>query len=322
MHKPTGVRGWILAGMGLIMLLGGIGAAFLGPLEIYPFYLFSEGGRFYYDGFGFGSFMFGNIAAQVLGYYILAAVLIPLGFGHLRLRRWSRTLMVAIVWCWLVAGAPLAVVFLFTLFSVKQLSLVAGWAVVAAVGLSYAVVPWLLLRFYNGPKVRRVFAEADRSTYWTERLPMPVLVLVLLMALYAVILHVPILFNGLFPVFGSWLSGLQGIIALDISILSMVALAWGTTGRRMWAWWADLIFFALLTASSVVTLVRSTYAEILTLMQFPPFEMDMLQGMPLRGFHFAIFVGIPLVITLGVIISARSHFRIEASAPEQAAEAT
>ena len=67
MHRAGGARGWALFGMGLIMLLVGIGVALLGPLEIYPFYLFSEGGRFYYDGFGFGSFMFGNIAAQVLG---------------------------------------------------------------------------------------------------------------------------------------------------------------------------------------------------------------------------------------------------------------
>jgi hypothetical protein len=33
--------------IGVILLLGGIAIGFLGPLEMYCFYLFSEGGRVY-----------------------------------------------------------------------------------------------------------------------------------------------------------------------------------------------------------------------------------------------------------------------------------
>jgi hypothetical protein len=62
---------------------------FFGPLEMYCFYLFSEGGHFYYEGFGFGSFMFGNIASQIIGYCLIAAVCVPLGYGHLATRRCS-----------------------------------------------------------------------------------------------------------------------------------------------------------------------------------------------------------------------------------------
>jgi len=73
--------------LGLLLLLAGLACAFLGPVETYVFYLFSEGGRFYFEGFGFGSFMFGNIAVQVAGYYLAAAVLEHLGYEHLRIRR-------------------------------------------------------------------------------------------------------------------------------------------------------------------------------------------------------------------------------------------
>jgi hypothetical protein len=44
----------ILIAIGVLSLLAGIGIAFLGPVEVYCFYLFSEGGRFHYEGFGFG----------------------------------------------------------------------------------------------------------------------------------------------------------------------------------------------------------------------------------------------------------------------------
>ena len=53
-------RKTVIVLIGVFFLSVGILAAFLGPLEIYVFYWFSEGGRFYYPGFGFGSFMFGT----------------------------------------------------------------------------------------------------------------------------------------------------------------------------------------------------------------------------------------------------------------------
>ena len=84
--QTTGSPPWYriaITAIGVLCLLGGIAVGALGPVEMYCFYLFSEGGRFHYEGFGFGSFMFGNIAGQIIGYYMIAAVLIPLGYGHL-----------------------------------------------------------------------------------------------------------------------------------------------------------------------------------------------------------------------------------------------
>jgi multisubunit Na+/H+ antiporter MnhB subunit len=113
----------ILAVIGCLLLLIGIAAALLGPAEMYCFYLFSEGSRFHYEGFGFGSFMFGNIASQIVGYYLIAIVLIPLGYGHLKVRRWARTLALTLVGFWLVVGVPLIVVFAFVAVTSKDLSL-------------------------------------------------------------------------------------------------------------------------------------------------------------------------------------------------------
>ena len=78
--------------IGGLLLVGGIAVGFFGPAEMYCFYLFSEGGRFAYEGFGFGSFMFGNIAAQIIGYYLIGIVGVCLGYGHLAMRRWGRAL--------------------------------------------------------------------------------------------------------------------------------------------------------------------------------------------------------------------------------------
>ncbi|MFZ5918441.1 MAG: hypothetical protein ACOYZ7_16005 [Chloroflexota bacterium] len=303
--------GPILIAIGILLLLVGIAAALLGPVEMYCFYLFSEGGRFHYEGFGFGSFMFGNIACQILGYYVIAWLCIPLGYGHLHMRRWARTLAVTLLWFWLVVGMPLVIVFFFILVASKDLSPVAVLIAAILLALSYLVAPGLLIRFYRSPKVRLTFETKDPNSYGIERLPMPTLVLCVLYLFYAIVLHVPIFFKGLFPFFGIFLFDLQGILLIDVSIALLIGLAWGTLKRRAWAWWGAVIYFGLMACSAMLTFLKSSYLDILSGMRFPPTEMEALDGVPLQGFHLAVFFGIPLLITWGLIVLSKRYFQTE-----------
>jgi len=305
----------LIVGIGVLLLLIGIPTGFLGPIEMYCFYLFSAGGRFHYEGFGFGSFMFGNIAAQVIGYYLIAAVLIPLGYGHLKTRRWARTLALALLWAWLVVGAPLTIVVLFLLLASKDLSLLAAILAMLGLALGYLVIPGVLIRFYQSRNVRLTFEARDPNSYWTESLPMPILVLGSLELFYAVVLHIPILFNGIFPLFGRFSSGLQGIYLLALSIACLICLAWGTLGQRTWAWWGSLFYFGLAACSFILTLVPSRYADILASLNFPSREMEFLGKLPFQGFHFAALIGVPLLLTLGLICLSKRHFWPSARRP-------
>jgi multisubunit Na+/H+ antiporter MnhE subunit len=303
-----GDQSLVVIGIGTLLLLVGIAAAFLGPVEMYCFYLFSEGGRFHYEGFRFGSFMFGNIAGQIIGYYVIALLCIPLGYGHLKVRRWARTLSLTLLWFWLVVGAPLAVVFFFVLITAKDLSQTAALVAAILLALSYLVVPGLLIRFYRSRNARLTFESKDPGSNWTEKVPIPILVLCSLYLFYSIALHVPIFFNGVFPLFGTFLSGLQGILLLDVSIVYLVFMAWSTFRLRTWAWWGSLIYFGVMTLSSITTLLKSSYAEILAVLNFPPSEIEFLDGVPIQGYHLAVFVGIPLLLTLGAIVLSRRYF--------------
>jgi hypothetical protein len=313
MHIDYKDRSPILAVIGVLLLLGGIAVGFLGPLEMHCFYLFSEGGRFHYEGFGFGSFMFGNIACQIVGYYLIAALFIPLGYGHLKVRRWARTFSLTLLWFWLVVGVPLILVFFFILAGSKELSLVAALITVVFLGLSYLVFPGLLIRFYRSRNVKLTFEIKDAKSYWIEDLPIPILVLCSLYLLYIVVLHMLILFNGMFPVFGVFLFGFQGILLLDISIACLVCLVWGTLRLRMWAWWGSVVYSSLITFSTILTLFKSSYSTILSGLEFPPREIEFLGGLPVQGYHFAVLVGIPLLITLGLVIHSKRYFKAEYS---------
>jgi hypothetical protein len=303
-----GDRSLVLVGIGLLMLLVGIVAAFMGPIEMYCFYLFSEGGRLHYEGFGFGSFMFGNIACQIIGYYGVAVVLIPLGYGHVRMRRWARTVSLTLLWLWLVVGLPLATVFLLVLITAKELSLVAVLIAIVLLGLSYFVIPGLFIRFYQGQNVRATFEARDSRSYWIEEFPLPILVLSSLFLFYVVVLHVPIFFNGIFPFFGILLFGLEGFFLIDVSIMLLALLIWGAVRSKVWAWWGSVAYFGLMISSLLLTFLRSSLSDILAGMKFAPTEMEALQGVPLQGPHLAVFFGLPLVVTLGLILFARRCF--------------
>jgi hypothetical protein len=303
------VRILVLRLCGTVLLLVGLLAAFLGPVEMFCFYLFSEGGAFHYEGFRFGSFVFGNIAAQIMGYYFIAAFLIPIGYGTIRLRNWARHLTLAAFRFWVVAGLPLIVAFFFVLVSSKELALpavvLAGILLVA----SYLVLPGLAIRFYNHPDTRLAFGTQGASRTWLEAIPVPVLGLSTVFLFFIVVLHVHIFFNGMFPLFGTWMSGLEGIVLIDISIMLLLVTLWGTVRVRRWAWWGALVYFCLMTVSYLLTLVVSSWEEILLALNPPAFEVEILQGIPLQGYHFAILAGIPFLLTIGLIVRSRPHFR-------------
>jgi len=63
-HKD---RSWILRAIGLLLVGAGAFTAGLAPLELFIFHWFTPGGRFHYAGFGFGSFMFANMASDCGG---------------------------------------------------------------------------------------------------------------------------------------------------------------------------------------------------------------------------------------------------------------
>jgi len=307
-HLDYTDRSRLLTIIGILLLLGGVAVGLLGPLEMYCFYLFSEGGRFHYEGFGFGSFMFGNIASQIIGYYMIAIMFITLGYGHLKLRRWARVLSLTLLWSWLVVGAPLIFVVFFILAGSKDLSITVALISLVFLGLSYLLFPGLLIRFYQSRNVRRTLETKDAKTYWIEDLPTPILVLSALYLFYLIMLHILILFNGMFPVFGVFRYGLQGIILLDVSIACLVCITWGTLRRRLWAWWASVILLGLFMFSTVLTFFRSSYSAILLGLAFPPREMEFLGGLPIQGYHFSILVGIPLFTTWVIAILSKRHF--------------
>lgn len=308
MKRPHRDRSLHLMLIGMPALLLGFVAVVYAPLEVYPLYMFSEGGRFHYPGFGFGSFMFGNIAVQIVGYYLVALIFIPLGYGHLRRRRWVRSYALALLWFWLIVGAPLAVLFLFMLLSVKELSPLLAWLIILLTLFSYLGLPFVLIRFYRSDNVRLTLEQSDARSIWIDQTPVPRLVLMLLFGFYFVFVHFPLMFRGIFPFWGRFLLNLEGMFLIDISLWILGILWFGIVKRKLWAWWGSIAYFLLLFVNSMITFLKVPYSQILSLLSFPDYEMKILQGIPLNRYHLMAAFGLPMMLTIIAIAISRKHF--------------
>ncbi len=296
--------------LGIALLIIGVISALIGPLETSVFKQFQEGGPFHYEGFGFGSLMFANITIQIAGYYVIAALCLSLGYGHLKLRWWVRPSMTTLLIDWLIVGLPLSLMALMIFFTSKRPSVASLPFIALGFLLLYPALPIALLHFYRGRTAKRIFGETDVPSNWLSDTPQSVRVAASLLVLLALILHFPLLLGGLFPLFGHVVNGFQGVLLIDLSIFATAILAWGLSQRYRWAWWIAIVFLVFLAGSSVITFLVNSPHKIMTLMPLAPLELEALSGIPLEGYHLALLVGIIPTATLVAVVLSRPGFDI------------
>jgi hypothetical protein len=297
--------------IGLLLILLGVAAAAIAPLEIYTFYLFSEGGKFHYEGFGFGSFMFGNITIQVIGYYAIAFLCILLGYGHLRLQQWSRKVTLTLLWDWMIFGFPLSIIFFLMLVTSKDPDPNALPFLLIGFFLMYPIMPILFIKFYRHRNIQYSFQEQSPGWEWIDQLSEPTLILTSLVISIILALQVPLLFNGIFPLFGRFAFELEGFLLLDLSILFLGCMLWGIVRLKKWAWWGNLIYLLLMLISATTTFLSVDPTSILEDLKLPAFEMEIFKNVPLQGYHFALMLGLPLLITLIFQIASRKDYSMD-----------
>ncbi len=300
--------------LGSIILLIGLCSAFIAPLEIRSYYLFSKGGKFYFEGFGIGSLMFANITIQVIAYYLIAVLFIILGYGHLKLREWVRSWSIAVLWAWIVIGAPLALV-LIVMFSVKSPSTV---LMVFAILLVYPVIPLLLIWFYQTKNVLLTFNKIKNNLNLNHnnivnKIPVIVKTISVLFIFFIIVFHIHFLFNGFFPLFGKLLSGLNGFILIDIFILLLGFLIWGLLRLKSWSWYGSIIYLVFLILSTGITLYKQNIQSLLSVMAFAQKEMEIINNITLKNFQISTILGlsviVPLIITMVLLIINKRYFK-------------
>ena len=261
-----------------------------------------------------GSLMFAIITIQVIAYYLIAVLFIILGSGHLKLREWARSWSIAVLWAWLVIGAPILLALIF-MFSVKSTS--AAFMVIGIL-LVYPVIPLLMIWFYRTKNVLLTFNKIKNNlnpnyNNVVNEIPIIIKTILVLFILFIIVFHIHFLLNGFFPLFGKLLSGLNGFILIDIFIFLLGILIWGLLRLKSWSWYGSIVYLIFLILSTAITLYKQNIQSLLSVMAFAPKEMEIINNITLKDWQISIILGMsiimPLIITTVLLAISKRYFK-------------
>ena len=275
----------------------------------------------------------GSYVASICTYAFIAATLVTLGVGSIQARRWARALNLILSWAGLIFGvlATIAMaVFLprnfMTAFQQAQsntpnappMSTAVMAVVLTFVIVFFAIllvaVPLAFLLFFGRKDVEETCRGRDPVERWTDRCPLPVLAVSLLLAFggtYAVLMAIT---TPMLPVFGKYVTGLPASAGLFVLGAVDGFLAYGLYRLRLAAWWATISLATLRLISAAVTYRRDDLLQAYSRMGWSSDTLEQIRSNP--GFRAGLGMlwwGLILtVIFLGYLLWIKRYFKAAA----------
>ena len=269
----------------------------------------------------------GELFFLIVLYGGMATALVWVGIGSIMLRRWARALLLIGSASGLAIGAGAMVVLAFVLPQIsaliqaaqpagrpplpeaaKVITLIAMGGTLFAI---YVVLPGVWLLFYRSPHVKATCEAHDPVPRWTDACPLPVLTVSLWLALgVPMMLLMPVIYHGVLPFFGVFLSGGAGTVAYLV-----LATVWAWSARALYrldvrGWWVLVIAVCLLSLSHVLTYAQRDLMEVYALMGLPEQQLEQFKKLnfPSRDLMLwgSVFFLAPF---LGYLIYLKKFFR-------------
>jgi hypothetical protein len=262
---------------------------------------------------------FRMIVPGVVTYLMLAATFISIGIGSIKARRWSRALSLILGWAWLIVGIFAIAVSSFVLFQAlaatsqaqgtPQAAIMITMVVVAAIfSVMFIILPGGLVLFYGRKDVKWTCETRDPIERWTDRAPLPVLALALMLGFGAVsMLLMPVANNGVLPMFGKLISGIPG------TLLTLVfAGVWAWCGWTIYklnpiGWWIILIAVLVFGSSAFITFRTIDIGELYRTMGYPTEQIEQMEKFSFGGNFISAIMAAGMVPFIGFLLWVKTY---------------
>jgi len=256
----------------------------------------------------------------VLFYLALAVWFIWMGIGSVMIRRWARAIILVSSWLWLICGMLGFVLVLTVLPSMyakmgesggmpKGAAAVMKYVMTAFLAVIYVVMPGIFVLFYSGKDVKATCEYRDPKERWTDRCPLPVLVVSFMSAVWAVSILPMGIYRWAIPFFGSIVSGTAGAIIILVLTLVLAYIAWGAYKLDIKAWWCALLVHIGWSLSSIITFSTVKMEQFYEKMAFSGQQRDIIkQFSTLWEPRMSLFLGFWAVVVLAYLIYVRRYF--------------
>jgi hypothetical protein len=266
--------------------------------------------------------------------YALAAIgLLTLGIGSIRARRWAWTLTLTLSWIWLVLGTigtvmatamlPKAFLAAFKTASAAHsdappmptgVMAVVLTVIIAVCAFFMVVLPIIFVVFYRGRNVEQTVKHRDPAERWTDRCPVPVLVLSVLFFAGGVYYLLMSFTTPVFPLFGRYLTGLPGGICLLLLAAFDGLAAYSLFRLRTTWWWITLAAFAVRWASVIVTFRYGDLVKAYAKIGWSQQQLQMLSANPMLNSRMTAYGSAASgLLALGYMIWVKRYFARKAA---------
>jgi hypothetical protein len=267
-----------------------------------------------------------QLTPAIVSYLVVSAVLIIVGIGSCKARRWARALSLVLAWSWLAIGVLSIVMMAFFMpgilkgsqppgQQVPEAALLIGMIVgMVFMGILFIAVPSVLVIFYRSPHVKATCEARNPSPSWTDACPLPVLGMSLWLGFGAIgALAMPVSMHGILPAFGKVLSGFAGSLGCVMLALLWGYCAWAVYRLRSAGWWIVLTSLCIISVSAWMTFSRIGLAELYRAMGYSERQIDMVKQFSfLQGNRMAYWSVAWMVPIVGFLFFVKRYFRPQA----------
>lgn len=275
------------------------------------------------------SVMPAGVYVMSIGTYVLAAgILIALGVGSIRKKRWGRNLTLVVSWLWLIYGSislimitialPAGFAAGFHAAAAKNPNappLPAGIAaviltmIVAFFAVLFVVVPIIFVLFYRRNDVEATCNRLDPKPSWTEQVPLPVLAASLICAVGALYYFQISVTIPVFPFFGKYLTGVAAsATCMGLAVLEAF-LSVALFRKQIAAWWIAVSVSVFRLVALALTVPKANLLEVYSKMGYSSAQIQMIQSSGLYRSGGLLWAGVLfLTLFLGYLLYIKRYF--------------
>ena len=192
------------------------------------------------------------VSSAIVVYSVATCWFVTMGVGSIRARRWARALSLAGSWIWALIGLFAVILMTFFMPSLVQNGGSKGLALIATL---FIAAPVAFILFYRSRSVGATCDERDPHVRWTDRVPVSVLGVAMLLAFCALSLLVGAS-HGSLSIFGTTLTGAPAMLAMLAFAGLFGFLAVQLLRLRESAWWTVTLLHVISALAAAVALLR------------------------------------------------------------------
>jgi hypothetical protein len=278
-----------------------------------------------------GTMPFARVISGAIFYVFIAALLLALGIGSVRMKRWARALTLVTSWYWLILGtlgtvsltAVLPVTMRTALAQAQQNSagtsspeITTGvMAVIITIVIVFfafflILVPVAFLIFYSRNDVAETCRHRDPVERWTDRAPLPVLgasVAFFALSLRGLITGIT---APMFPFFGRYLTGIPAAAVLVALAALDLYLAVALFRLRSSGWWIAIVATPVRMLAVAFSYSRAGLMQAYSKMGWSDEQMNILNSSPLFRSRVVLWWGVILMMMFfGYLLWLKRYFK-------------